>query len=244
MIVYTMHKESDHKKNFALAIETSGSIGSIAIGQGSEIIESRTFDTPRNHAAEFLPTVQNLCLQHSILPQNIGYIYVSIGPGSFTGLRIGITVARTMALAVGSRIVPVPTLEVIVQNADDLDQPPDKVVVMLDAKRQRVYAASFTRQNGKYVCDDEPAEVEPSAYLARQDSNCVVIGEGAACYRKSVEEAGCIILPESLHTPRAEMVFHLGAARAQADLFVPPRDLVPLYIRLPEAEEKWMLRQG
>lgn len=237
-----MYKESDHKKNFGLAIETSGSIGSIAIGQGSEMIESRTFHTPRNHAAEFLPTVQNLCQQLSVLPENIGQVYVSYGPGSFTGLRIGITAARMMALAVGSRIVPVPTLEVIVQNANDLDQPPEKIVAMLDAKRQRVYAASFTRQNGKFVCDDVPAEVEPIAYLAKQDSNCVVIGEGAVCYRKSIEETGHTILPESLHFPRAETVFHLGVARAQADLFVPPRDLVPLYIRLPEAEEKWKQR--
>ncbi len=246
--------KSQNSEKFALAIETSGTIGSIALGRGADVIESRVFDTPRNHAAEFLPTVQTLCQQHHVEPNQIGHVYVSYGPGSFTGLRIGITAARMLAFSIGAKVVPVPTLEVIAQNAIELDSPPNKLAVILDAKRKRVYAATFqlcegSRRDekiysGTYLAVDEPAEVDPVAYLSEQGKDCHVTGEGVACCREKIDSVGVAILPDELHIPRAENVYILGHELANAGKFVNPRDLIPLYIRLPEAEEKWEKKHG
>lgn len=249
-----MISELVNTEKFSLAIETSGTIGSIAIGRGTSVIESRVFDTPRNHAAEFLPAVQSLCQKHRAEPNQIVHVYVSYGPGSFTGLRIGITAARMLAFSIGAKVVPVPTLEVIAQNACEMDSPPDKLAVILDAKRKRVYAATFHRsdskeQTGKYVAEDEPAEVDPVPYLSdiclsNQGIDCAVTGEGVACCRDKIESVGITILPDELHIPRAEFVYMLGHKLAQTGKFVNPRDLIPLYIRLPEAEEKWEKKHG
>ena len=131
---------------YALAFETSSAQGCVALGCGPKVLEAARFTKARAHAAEFLPTIDALCRAHDAEPQRIEWVFVSAGPGSFTGLRIGITAARMIALAVGARVVAIPTLEVIAQNALDSPTPPDQVAVILDAKRRRVYSATFARR--------------------------------------------------------------------------------------------------
>ncbi len=232
------------KCKYALAFETSGDLGSVALGIGDRIVEARPFSGLRRHAAEFLPTIEALCRTHSVLPEAVRYVHVSAGPGSFTGLRIGITAARLLALAHGARIVAVPTLEVIAQNALGLDEPPDQVVVILDAKRNHVYAATFELRHRRYVPSSEPAEVEPVAFIEQHNRNTAVMGDGVALHREALMSTGRAILPESFFPSKVETVFRLGVERARRGLLVEPRDLVPLYVRRPEAEEKWQMRHG
>src|ERR1043166_5745410 len=235
----------------ALAIETSSASGSVAVGRGAEVLGVRCFTRPRAHAVEFLPSIDELCREHRIAPAEIGLVFVSAGPGSFTGLRIGITAARTLALANGAKIVALPTLEVIAQNALDLSDAPQCVCVVLDAKRARVYTACFAlseARNGtdgkyaKYVPMDAPREADPAAYLASQPRECAVLGEGVPYHQAAVSNSGLRILPPELFPPRVETVYRLGFARAMRGEFVPSRDLVPVYIRPPEAEEVWVAR--
>lgn len=228
---------------FALAFETSSALGSIALGRGGEVLAVRTFSGPRMHAVDFLPTLDALCRAHSVEPGAVAQVYVSAGPGSFTGLRIGITVARMIALAGGARVVAVPTLEVIAQNALKAAELPEQVAVMLDAKRGRVYAAAFVCVDGALVPTCDPAEVEPGSFLANRGPACSVLGEGIAYHRGVVEASGLPVLPEPFWSPRAETVYQLGHARAAGGEFDDPRTLVPIYLRPPEAEEKWARRQ-
>ncbi len=180
------------------------------------------------------------------MPGQVGGVYVSSGPGSFTGLRIALTAARMLALATGASIVPVPTLEVIAQNAADAHQQPNRVAVILDAKRSRVYAAAFVRHHDRYVCETGPVEADPSEFLAIQyalDPSSAVLGWGVFEHRESVEASGLVVLEESLHDPRAETVYRLGRWRADEGRFADRRTVVPIYVRPPEAEEKWAQRQ-
>lgn len=218
---------------YVLAFETSSAVGSVALGRGAEVLETRSFSGPRMHASDFLPTLAVLCSAHGVTPDAVEHIYVSAGPGSFTGLRIGITAARTMALARGARIVAVPTLEVIARNALEAPELPDRVAVILDAKRGRVYAAAFARSARTLTPTCSPAETEPGPFLARQQRPCVVVGEGIARHRRVVEAAGLPVLPESLWPPRADTVYRLGHARAARGQFDDPRTLIPIYLRLP-----------
>src|SRR5262245_35991840 len=112
---------------FVLAFETSGALGSVALGRGQAVLGVRRFTRPRAHAVEFAPAVDALCREHGVITTSIAFVFVSAGPGSFTGLRIGITAARIMAMAVGARVVALPTLEVIAQNALEAQPRPRRI---------------------------------------------------------------------------------------------------------------------
>lgn len=238
-----MVHETRYALEYGLAFETSSAVGSVAIGRGAEVLESRTFSRPKAHAVEFLPTVKALCEAHSIETNRIERVFVSSGPGSFTGLRIGVTAARMIALGIGARVVGVPTLEVIAQNALDADPPPSRVAVVLDAKRNRVYTAAFIRQGGAYVATSEAIEADPFEFLSAQPQDCAVLGEGVLYHRPAIEKSNRRILPESHYCPRAETVYRLGFDRAERGEFASPHDFIPTYIRPPEAEEVWERKQ-
>lgn len=224
--------------SYWLAFETSTAQGGIAVGIGDRLLESYRLTKARQHAIEFIPAVSRICASHSIQPSDIRVIFVSCGPGSFTGLRIGITAARMIAMAHGAATVAVPTLSVIAQNAAALASPPAKLAVLLDAKRGHVYAAVFSWENGVYVPDTRPAEEEPLQFLRSQQPDCAVMGEGVSYHRAAVEASDRPVLPPEIYWPRSEIVFQLGFDRARRGLVTPCRDLVPVYVRPPEAEEK------
>lgn len=228
--------------DWGLAIESSGAWGSVALGRGFEIHGTRTLPAPRQYAAQFLPAVQALCAECSVLPTQIRYVFLSAGPGSFTGLRIGVTAARMLALAHTAGIVPVPTLDVIAHNA--LQSPSDvsAVAVVLDAGRARVYAAWYQRGADDMTPGSQPAEVDPYEFLLTLPEHVAVMGEGITYHRPAIERSGRRILPEALWPPRAETVYRLGLAHARKGRLVDRRQLIPVYVRPPEAEEKWAAR--
>ena len=293
-----MTKDHDYRTTHTLAIETSAALGGVCLGVGGVVIATRTFSGPRRHATELVPKIHDLCATHGVAPRNIQEVYVSAGPGSFTGLRIGISVARMIALVNGARLVAIPTLEVIAQNAlddrtagadaalgsqrppsEDPDAtgkatkeptpptadaspsaavapsppnarpdpatPPQRVVVILDAKRSNVYAGVFeladwpSRLAVLYKPITTPAEIAPARLFASVQRPCAVLGEGVRQHAATVHESELDILPYSTFAPRAETVFRLGFEKARLGEFTPARDLVPDYIRLPEAVEKW-----
>ena len=239
----SMVHETRFAMEYGLAFETSSAVGSVALGRGAEVLESRSLSRPKAHAVEFLPTIKTLCDAHHVEPSCIERVFVSAGPGSFTGLRIGVTAARMIALGVGARVVGVPTLEVIAQNAGESDPPPPHLAVVLDAKRNRVYTAVFARQGGAYVAMSEAIEADPFEFLSAQPDDCAVLGEGVLYHRRAIEKSNRRILPESLYRPRAETVYRLGLERTERNGFSDHRSLVPTYIRPPEAEEVWERKQ-
>jgi tRNA threonylcarbamoyladenosine biosynthesis protein TsaB len=127
----------------ALAIETSARVGSIAaVTAGGAVVAEEQFQHGLQHAAQIVPILDRVCRAQGWSPQEIEHLYVSAGPGSFTGLRIGVTLGKTMALATGVKLVAVPTVRVLAENA-----PADArhVVIVLDAKRDQIFTARFER---------------------------------------------------------------------------------------------------
>src|ERR1700742_766157 len=88
----------------AIAIETSGRIGSVALVDGDTVLPEAQFQHGLKHAAEIVPTIDRLCCARGWQPKDVEHLYVSVGPGSFTGLRIGVTLAKTLALATGVKL--------------------------------------------------------------------------------------------------------------------------------------------
>jgi tRNA threonylcarbamoyladenosine biosynthesis protein TsaB len=118
-----------------LAIETSSRIGSVAIAVGKKILAEKTFSAPIRHSAEIFPAIGDILERFNRKPDNIEQIYISAGPGSFTGLRIAVTLAKTMHLANAAKIIAVDTLDVIAANANDYIK--DKKTTILHIKTSR-----------------------------------------------------------------------------------------------------------
>jgi tRNA threonylcarbamoyladenosine biosynthesis protein TsaB len=227
-----------------VAIETTGRQGSVAIASGDELLAMTQFATDLRHAVDLLPAINRLCMACDWRPETIDELYVSAGPGSFTGCRIGITVARAMALALGIRLVRAPTVDVLARNVAECPEPPEHLLVLLDAQRRQVYAAVFHAENGGYTRDGDVRVGEPATLLSEVPKPCAVLGEGISYHRNAIDEMGFDILPEWLWSARAENVLRVGRQLAGRGEYVAAGDLVPIYIRLPEAEEKWRLRHN
>ncbi len=152
------------QKPLILAVETSSRIGSVAIAIGERILAEAAFSGPMRHSAELFPAIRSLLDRFSRKPREIEHIYISVGPGSFTGIRIAVTTAKAMNLANAAKIVAVDTLDVIAANATDLatdasshqprpsegrDEPrttsPERIAAVLDAKRGQFFIAVYQR---------------------------------------------------------------------------------------------------
>lgn len=222
----------------ALAIETSGRIGSVALTIDTELVAEDQFQHGLQHAAQMIPMIDRLCRAQNIQPRDLRELYVSIGPGSFTGLRIGITLAKTMWLATGVKVVAVPSVKVLVENA-----PPQArhAIIVLDAKRDQIFTARFDRASDGSWHQATPAALSDVPSMLGDSPRPVhLLGEGIPYHRKFIpSDPTVIITPEETWRARAATVARLGLAMASNNDFADPMTLTPLYVRRPEAEEKW-----
>jgi tRNA threonylcarbamoyladenosine biosynthesis protein TsaB len=223
-----------------LAIETSGRTGSVVLAEDGRAVAADEFPHGLKHAAELVPMTDRLCRARGWAPRDIREVYVSAGPGSFTGLRVGITVAKALALATGVKVVAVPTTDVLARNA-----PPEArhVVVVLDAKREQIFTARLARSDSTARwMTEEPDHLDTlTATLTRAPRPVHLIGEGIPYHQKFLpaEDPSVVVAPPDLWRPRAEVVAQIGHELARAGHFVDPQVLTPIYVRKPEAEEKY-----
>ncbi|HEY7086994.1 MAG TPA: tRNA (adenosine(37)-N6)-threonylcarbamoyltransferase complex dimerization subunit type 1 TsaB [Tepidisphaeraceae bacterium] len=220
-----------------LAIETSGRIGSIAIVEDEQVASEEQFPHGLQHAAQIIPIIDRLCRAQGQGPKEIEELYVSAGPGSFTGLRIGITLAKALALATGVKIVAVPSVKVLAENAPGARN----LIIVLDAKRDQIFTARFEKSGEQWV-EREPAHLDDlTAMLGRSPRPVHLLGEGIPYHQKFIPAGNSevIVTPEDTWRARASAVAKLGIAMARENQFSDPMTLTPIYIRRPEAEEKW-----
>jgi len=220
----------------SIAIETSCRRGGIALGGGDDLIEAAAFRADRRHAVQLVARLAELLARHGRRPGDVEHIYVSVGPGSFTGLRVGITVARTLAQAVpGAAAVAVPTVQAVAENAQDVEF--DNLAVVMDAKDGAVYAGVFARRQGRIVPAGPPALVGVQTFADQCPKPITLIGEALA-YQKIGAE-GIAIGDESLWLPRPQGVWRVGRSMAELGQFTDYKQLLPLYLRKPEAVRLW-----
>jgi tRNA threonylcarbamoyl adenosine modification protein YeaZ len=137
-----------------LAVETSSRIGSAALARGPTLLEEMRFSAPMQHSGELFPVLNDLLQGHGYVPANVDQIHLATGPGSFTGLRIAVTMAKAMHLAKAVRIVTVDSLDVVAANLSDTPAEPieangeeatipDRIASLFDAKRGQFYAGLY-----------------------------------------------------------------------------------------------------
>ena len=228
-----------------VAIETSSRIGSVAVACGELVLGQRQFSKAMRHAVELMPAIRDLAREQGWKPGDIDQVYVSAGPGSFTGVRIAIAIARALQQALGCQLISVPTVDVLAANAP---VEVNDLVVLMDAKRGQIYAARYQRDATSAMLRrvDGPLLTDPRAFLSQEPHPLYILGEGIDYHREAIAAAsGKIIeLDKMLWQPQAVMVHKLGWALAKAGAFTEREALLPIYLRKAEAEEVWEKKHG
>lgn len=227
-----------------LAIETSSRNGSVAIATGNQLLKQIKLPPQMRHAIELMPAIDRLLSEAGWRPADLNHLYVSTGPGSFTGLRISITIVRSLAQITGAQVVAVPTLDAVALNA-----PPDvqNLAVILDAKRGQVFAARYVRQNDQLVRTWGPGLIEPDRFTRETPFPVTLAGEGVDYHRTAVQSVlgeSYRELPRELWFATAAGIHAIGLKLAANGDFTPWQRLLPTYIRLAEAEEVWRKKNG
>ena len=224
-----------------LALETSGTGGSVAALASDKLLAELSLEAPRRSAQVLAPAMRDVLRQAGWKPRDVQIVAVTVGPGSFTGLRIGVTAAKLLAYAVGADIVGVNTLEAIAgQTPADVQ----RVAVAIDAQRGQVYAAELARrEGGGFDWIQETAIVDADAWLARLSEGVTASGPALAKLASRLPH-GIRALPAEVWTPMAQSVGQVALAHYLAGRRDDVFQLVPMYLRASAAEEKWDAGHG
>jgi tRNA threonylcarbamoyladenosine biosynthesis protein TsaB len=209
----------------------------------------------RGHAEEILGMVDGTLAQGRLTLGMLDAIVASIGPGSFTGVRISVSVAQGLAFGAGIPVVAVTTLEALALQALTLSTGAGStggsgdVLACLDARMGEVYWGCFSTDESLGLVARSVPAVGPAASVALPFADCVAIGRGLAAYPVLQSLPGVRVLPGALAAlPDARDMVRLGAIRFAAGAGMDPADLAPLYLRdkvaLTQAERAAAQRVG
>jgi tRNA threonylcarbamoyladenosine biosynthesis protein TsaB len=222
-----------------LALETSGRTGSIALLETPEdsatVVVARELPLGERTARTLLPTVHEALAAVGWLPTGLELIAVTTGPGSFTGLRLGVVAAKTLAYALGAKLVGVHTLAAL---AAGCRYEGTRLWTVLDAQRKELFAASFDSRQA--IADQAEPVTEILAveeWLARLAPSDGVAGPPVAKLREHLP-TGVAVVESETPLPSAADVGRLAATLARRGAAVDPLALVPQYYRQSAAEEK------
>jgi len=192
-----------------LAFDTATGVATSALVRNGEVLGERS-----SRAVRVLADADELLEEAGAQPRELSRLVVGTGPGSFTGVRMGLAAARGLAFALDLRLAGISTLDALAAGAPG-------ALPVVDAGRREVFA----------LVDGAPAVAAPDELVLEPGTTCV--GDGAVRYREMLEALGATVPPREseLHLPRAR--FHAELARE----FVDPETVEPLYLRLPDAEQ-------
>jgi len=224
-----------------LIVETSGRLGHVALARGATLVGSRRLEEARRHARDLAPSVAGLLAEAGYTPGDLDAVVVSRGPGSYTGLRVGIMSAKTFAFATGCALIAVDTFAAIARQVPDDALSVD---VLADAQQERVYVQRFARaEPGSKWTATSPLSIQRvSDWSTHTPPAAWISGPGVRVLADRRPEGSCIAPAESWD-PQPQSLLDIGLARFLAgerdDLWV----VEPLYLRPSAAEEKWNKRQ-
>ena len=228
-----------------LALESSATAASVALCEDEALIAQSFRDTGLTHSQTLLPMTEELLAHCGLTVADLDLIAVAAGPGSFTGLRIGVTTAKGLAWAAQLPCAGCSTLEAMAWNLAGLD---GELCAAMDARRHQVYNARFRAENGTItrLTEDRAIALEDLIEELRGTKTTqIVLGDGARLCWEALTAAGipARLAPPNLRQQTAWGVARLGLELAKAGQTVPPEELVPVYHRLSQAERERLARE-
>jgi len=223
-----------------LTVDTSTSTCSVALTVGERLVAESLLDSERTLSERLLVSVDTVLRDAGLLLADLDGFGVALGPGSFTGVRIGVSTVKGLALATGKPVVGFSSLAMLALNLPETSLP---VCPLFDARKKEVYAAI-------YRCGSLPEPLRgdcvmaPERFLTLVEGKALFVGNGALRYRDLIEEVlgeRAVFAPSHCHQPRAAAGAVLAHEAFRSGVVTPLSSLNPAYLRPSEAELSKMI---
>jgi tRNA threonylcarbamoyladenosine biosynthesis protein TsaB len=225
---------------YVLGIDTSTPCGSVGLANDAEAISEYLLNVPVTHSERLLSAIHFVLKEAGCAMETLDGWAVSLGPGSFTGLRIGVSTVKGLAFATGKPVVGVPTLDGL---AAQISPTPYLICPILDARKKEVYTA-FYRYNQKdlLVRLSDYHAIRPDLLIKEVKEKTIFVGNGASMYGEILRTAlpSLALFPATpLHLFHGSMVAKLGVDLLLKEDTLDTATFSPIYVRPSEAEIKW-----
>jgi len=224
-----------------LGIDTATRQTSVALGTQRGTIAQIALSVGRSHEEVAVPAIRHLLEWSGTSLSQLGGLAVGIGPGLFTGLRVGVETARTLAQVLGAPIVGIPSLDVLAFSLRDARR---VIGAVIDARRGEVFVGLYRPVPGGVTRESEFIVATPDVLLAELEARgeeVVLVGDGALRYRKELSTLGPHVefAAASLAYPQAASLVELSIPRLEREEFDRTFEVLPLYLRKSDAEIAW-----
>jgi tRNA threonylcarbamoyladenosine biosynthesis protein TsaB len=228
-----------------LGIETATPAVSVAIGGHEGVLGQLEITRGRRHAETLVPAIEFLCRQADVDIAEFGAIAVDIGPGLFTGMRVGIAAAKAMAQALRVPMIGISSLDLLAYPLRHGERP---IVAVIDARKGELFSAIYRPVPGGVQRVTEPhcgTLDDLIADIMARGQHVVCVGDGAVRHRDElVAEVDVEVAEQFFAHPSAATLVQLAHPRALREDTVNPWEIQPLYLRAPDAEINWSTREA
>lgn len=225
-----------------LAIDTSNHVLGVSIIREDQILGEFTSNVKKNHAIRAMPAIEKLCRECSVVPKDFTRIVVAQGPGSYTGVRMGVTIAKTLAWTLNVELVGISSLEVVAQNAKGFS---GYIIPITDARRGQVFAGVYKMNGNKteIIMKDQLMMLDSLLEKLKEETvDVMFLGTDVDMHKDVILNAlgnKYVEAPKTWNLPRPSELAFLGSEREPVDVHT----FVPEYLRLAEAEANWLKGQ-
>jgi tRNA threonylcarbamoyladenosine biosynthesis protein TsaB len=223
-----------------LGIDTSTNQTSVAVGTEDELLATAGFAGVRRHD-DVVPAIERLLSWTGVELEHVGGVAVGLGPGLYTGLRVGIQAGKSLAQVLRMPIVGIPSLDLLAFGVRHTSR---RIVAVMDARRREVFVARYDPVPGGIVREGgygvmTPANLAAELEVTREEM--LLVGNGAILYRKELEQVGAHVelAPAPFAHPWAAALVSLAAPRLIREETDRLMDVAPLYLRKTDAEIAW-----
>jgi tRNA threonylcarbamoyladenosine biosynthesis protein TsaB len=226
------------KNMIILGIETATMTGGLALIDEEKLISEYTLNMKTTHSTRLMPALDWILKDASLDKNQINGIAISIGPGSFTGLRIGLATAKGLAMGLNIPLITVPTLDALAYN---ISYVPYQICPIQDARKKEVYSAIFRYENGIITRKSPYQVISPDELISLINEKTIMLGDGLNIYGELFREKlgeFAIFANNSQRLPRASVIAELGLAKLKAGEIADLASSEPLYIRRADVEMK------
>ncbi|GGH83393.1 tRNA threonylcarbamoyladenosine biosynthesis protein TsaB [Pullulanibacillus pueri] len=226
-----------------LAIDSSNITMGIAIANQDIVLGELITNVKKNHSVKLMPAIEYLMNETQLKPEEIDRIVVATGPGSYTGVRIGVTIAKTLAWTLKKELVGVSSLELLAQNGRFFN---GFICPLFDARRGRVYTGLYRSKNGDIIKEKEDTIIQLSDWLNMLndlDQPILFLGNDVRLYEHQINECLGKENVETHVTKNQSSPSELAWLGMRKRPVTSIHNFVPTYLQLAEAETKWLAKQ-
>ena len=226
-----------------LAIDTSNFTLGIALIDGNRVMGEYITNLKKNHSVRVMPAIETLLKDCDTLPKELDKIVVAKGPGSYTGIRIGVTIAKTLAWTLKIPLSGVSSLEALAANGRHFN---GCISPLFDARRGQVYTGLYEynhEQLTNVIEDCNMLSAEWASRLRERNQPILFVGQDVEIHREVISQILgdlAFFAPSQLFNPRPSELAFLGKVKMEEDI----HHFVPNYVRMAEAEAKWLEQQS